>query len=213
MVYPSSHLYWTFHWDTTAAPDEEAQIGLRTTGSTPPTLTLLEDVGDAFSAFWTATNNKVSGNFRFYRAKCAAILPDGKYDPDFDAAVHDRTPVPGAAGSTSFPLQVAHVLTLTTDRTSGPANKGRVYLPPIQATANGYLYNITDITNRATSFAAFLSSFNALMGTEQVSVFSQVGAGARRPVLGVSSDMRPDIQRRRGESVAGTRIAPLPVTP
>lgn len=212
MVFPESHLYWTFHFTSVPSGEEGGQIGFRTTApGTPPTLGLVEDVGDAFSTFWVSAGADVPGSYEFYRTKCALVLPSGRYDPDFDAVVHDRTPAGGAGGANTFPLQTAHVITLLTDRTSGAAHQGRVYLPPINNTIANGVWNGSYVTSRLTPFATFITAFNALISPNSVQIFSEQGAGARRQVTAVRADGRADVQRRRARQLTSTPVAPIGV--
>lgn len=202
MAYTESHLYWTFHWNNSSVVEEEGQIGVRSsTPGTPPTLTTANAVSDAFGVFWAHTDAKITITMRYYRLKCALITPDGRYDPDFDPVVVDETPIGGSVPSSSgnrMPLQVAHSLQLTTDRDSGRAHAGRVYLPQLDVAMDGtYRWPIAAVNARAARFATFLTAMNSALGTENVQVMSSLGAGTTRTVTGVRADDRADVQRRR----------------
>lgn len=216
-MFDQSHVYWTFHWSTSATAEEQGQIGIRaSTPGTPPTVTTVTNMMTAFNTFWVSSGAKVSSTFRFYRVKAALIQPDGRYDPDFDPVVVDQTSVPGGAivdDGTIFPLQVAHSVQLTTDRDSGPAHAGRVYLPPLAVvlTSTTAKWPAAAVTARVAAFSDFLTAGNTVMGDENWLVMSQKGLGASRLVSGSRADDRPDVQRRRARQQPYTWSAIDPV--
>lgn len=218
MVFTASHTYWTFHWSVTGSADEQGQIGIRASApGTPPTLSTVEDVSDAFQTFWVAANSYIHNSFRYFRIKAATILPSGLYDPEFDPVIIDVSSVGGGvsnAAGNAYPLQVAHSVQLATDRDSGPAHAGRVFLPPIAATiGTDFLASSSAVTARVGTFATFLTAMNAAIGAESVQVMSFKGAGTTRTVTGVRADNRLDVQRRRARQQTGTWSSTAAVTP
>jgi len=124
---------------------------------------------------------------------------------------HNITPIPGT-GTSNHPMYVALVVTTQTGR-AGRRNRGRMYLPATGATmASAGLFSSTQRDSVVDTLAARLSAVNALSDTATVAVISSVGTTAH-PILTVSADQRPDIQRRRAnrQAVGTSHSATVPV--
>lgn len=110
-----------------------------------------------------------------------------------------------------LPDQTCLVLTLRTGL-SGRRNRGRMYLPFTGATVTtGNLFTNTQVSAVVSMFGARLSAVNALSDTATVAVISTVGTTAH-PVLTVTADQRPDVQRRRANRQAVGSVSTAAVT-
>lgn len=201
MVYPGSHLYVTFHWTDTRS-QEFGQVGLRWgSEETLPDPTTGQAVTNAFGLFWAQTPARISAQLQYTHAKFAIIGPDGKYPADFEPDVYDVTPVPGAsAGTARYPLSVACVTSLTTNKVRGRAHRGRLYLPPIEdALASNGLWSGSIVQSRANEIGVCIGSMNTIIGSPAM-VMSRVGAGASEIITGVAVGNRPDTMRSRSRS-------------
>ncbi len=159
------------------------------------------------SAWWADADMTIPTNFRLVRVKAAQIDVSGHYPADSEAVIHDYSPVVngGGIGASPYPLQVAHVHSLTTAAERGRAHEGRVYLPPPVVNLSGDQWSWPDATclTRATRFAELLFDLNATFAGP-ATVFSSVGAGTKRAITGVRVGDRPDVQRRRAGSLTET---------
>jgi hypothetical protein len=109
----------------------------------------------------------------------------------------------GAAGTGTgqLPLQTCIVATLLTGA-AGRRRRGRMYLPACGAQLSAHQLTTPSVTQVSSSVADLLSLGAPTPGHEAV-VLSQV-AGTHAPVTQVRVDSKPDIQRRRAESLAAT---------
>lgn len=114
-------------------------------------------------------------------------------------------------GSTTCnnPLQVALVVTLLTGL-AGRRNRGRLYLPYQLSTGlTNHQLTQSQINPIGTAFADFAGGQNV---GQQISVVSQVGAGAQNPITAVKVDSRLDVQRRRANKQTALFNTTVPVT-
>lgn len=210
MVYPR---HWLLQFGGhQGAPEEIWSCGIRLApygvweGSMDEEQYLDDTALPALEAWFESVNLKVNGSALLDWVKFNEIAPDGTYeDPSETHARFDLGFVGGAGGGAALyhPLQVAAVLTWTTDVMRGPANKGRIYLPrpawPV--IASGDVQSTTTIPAAQTT-AAFLNQLDVSLGPEpgpvlRPSVVSNKGSGVARQITGVRIDSRLDVQRRR----------------
>lgn len=203
MVYPSTHLYMTFHWQVASALLEEGQCGFRVNQISMPDAATRQEIAEDWLGFWAIALTAVPSYFRMTHVKFATIEPNGLYPDDALAEIYDYPAVVPGGGTNvrQFPLQVAHALSLTTAAERGRAHRGRVYLPACGSnldTSDRWPAGVCQ--ERANALGVVIGLWNThLAGT--VSVMSKIGAGTSRPVTGVSVGTRPDIQRRRANQV------------
>lgn len=202
-MFPNAHLYITAQWSVGGVSSEMGQFGLRTDDTVLPAQGVAENCADVIGTFWASSAAAIASNYVLERVKFAIIGTDGKYPPTEEPLVVDFAPtIPGNGSSTDFPLQTAHVISLLTSAARGRAHRGRVYLPPLEfALTTQARWNLTNVNPRTEAFATMLSNINATLNSE-VSVYSSVGAGARRTVTAVTAGDRPDVQRRRARQQA-----------
>jgi len=101
-------------------------------------------------------------------------------------------------GTNPHPLQTSAVVTLRT-ALQGRRNRGRMYFPANGCAMAGNRFSSTPMATLATQIGALFTGLNAsLLPLGTVVVVSQA-ATATHPVTSVSTDTRPDIQRRRAD--------------
>lgn len=105
------------------------------------------------------------------------------------------------SSSSSNPLQTCCVATLLTGA-AGRRRRGRMYLPATGEALVTSEFTSARVTAIANAVASFLG-FGAPDPTHGPIVLSQV-AGTHAPVTQVRVDSKPDIQRRRAESLAAS---------
>lgn len=116
--------------------------------------------------------------------KLNRIGADGRY---VDATTHEYvypTPVPGATGS-FYPPQLTLVASLRSSVERGPANRGRIYLPPTTSAgtvANDGRTSVVNATNQATAVRRLLVDLNAAINLWD-------GGGSASPVAGIASNV------------------------
>lgn len=103
------------------------------------------------------------------------------------------------SSSTSNPLQTCCVATLLTGA-AGRRRRGRMYLPATGEPLTASEFSSARVTAIANAVAGFLG-FGSPDPTHGPIVLSQV-AGTHAPVTQVRVDSKPDIQRRRAESLS-----------
>lgn len=225
MSYPSSHLYLTLHWADGREPLEGGQVGIRFDSVvTEVTQAMVDAAKTHVQTFWQSAGALIPSSYILKYLRLAVIGTDGHYLP----GTFSRDGSYGAGISTSnasvyHPLQVASVATFKTERPSGIASRGRVYLPPLAAAigADGR-WSATVCNNRATALATMLSSLNASTAFSGAglpafaSVFSKgtskQPAGVRSFIKGVTIGTRPDVQRRRAKNMLEVYGTLAPVT-
>lgn len=163
-------------------------------------------VRDAFEAWFTSANARISQSAALTYVKANRIGPDGKYL----ANTTNEAPVGGVGGRTgaatglSFP-QISVVVSLLTDVARGYASRGRFY-PPMSAvslTSEGHISpgQCTEMASAATSLMTALTT-GPLAGWKVV-VASKAGGNARL-VNAVAVGDVVDNQRRRRQSLVET---------
>lgn len=214
MAYDQNHLYLTINWADSREPLEGGQVGIRfDSPAEEVTQAMVDAAKTAVQTFWTSTGALIPSSYVLKYLRLAAIGTDGKYLP----GTFSRDGSFGAGVSTSnatvyHPLQVASVATFTTERPSGIASRGRIYLPPLAAAigSNGR-WTQTVCDARAAALATMLSSLNASTAFSGsglpafAAVFSKgtskSPAGVRSFIRGVKIGTRPDVQRRRAKNM------------
>lgn len=204
MAYPSQHLYLT--WGGPSCQDAEAwQSGIRFPTPTVPGQVLAEDVDALIYGWLTDPTMACSGLFRHAWTKLAVIGTDGRYPADVEAVLYEKAPATVGTTGNGHPSQCTVAVTTLTERTRGPAARGRMYLPGnTSAVADDGRISVTAASNIATRTAQFLDDLTDLMGVPAY-VFSEVGAGASNPIVAVSVGRVIDTQRRRRRSLEEDR--------
>lgn len=124
--------------------------------------------------------------------KLNAIGPDGKYVLPTTVEHVFTTPLVGPQSGAGIP-QVATAVSLRTEAARGRASKGRFYLPPHAAMGNAQLQadgrlGTSQAGSVADSVKGLIDNINEAYaepghdGTGRVSVVSNIGVGAQRPV-------------------------------
>lgn len=207
MTYPNRYLYLTAHWTVAGAPPETGQFGLKFDSTAAATQALAQAAYGPIQTLWTNAIALIDFDFKLQYVRLAQIDVDGKYVPGtiaYDYAGAGSVPGGGSAGAPlyKFPLQVASVTSLQTAFARGQAHRGRIYLPPIDASL-GSNYRIPPAwtAQRSNAVATALSALNAVM-PGPVSVFSKgtkaaPTVGAKHVVTSVVTGDKLDVQRRR----------------
>jgi len=213
VTYANTHLRFTVYWETAGVASELAQFGLRFDTGLPATQALVDTMSARVATFWPLSTAAISPLHRATFCRLAAVSPDGTYSLGTNSFDHVFTgSIPGSSAFTgSYPLQVAHVLTLRTAFPRGKASRGRVYLPPIHSILQSdFNWQLATVNSRVNSFAAMLTGLNSDVGSP-CTVFSfgtKTGpAQPKHAVTGVQADNRADVQRRRARqqpSLKGT---------
>jgi hypothetical protein len=111
--------------------------------------------------------------------------------------------IAGGVSGNVHPNQVTIAVTLTTDVTRGPANRGRIYAPmPACAVADTGLISVGDAQNIRDRYAQFITDLNDTPGLDltdpnAVVMSRKSGAPATRLITGVAVGRALDTQRRR----------------
>jgi len=136
---------------------------------------------------------------------------DGKYVNAFTNR-HDWAPTLATSSGSPYPPQVSLVATFETGAARGLAHRGRMFLPtPLAAIdADGRITGGA-AASAATKVAALLSALNALPGYGESRVYSNVRAGASRPITGVTVGRVLDTMRSRRSQLAEERSPVMPV--
>lgn len=200
MVYTTAHDYLTVHWTVTSSNIEEGQFGIRFAGAGAAVQADLDAAAATIGTYWASANAMIGDDYRLASVKIARIGTDGLYPEDSVPLLHDYSPViPGGTSIaiSQYPLQVATVVSLTTDAVRGRAHRGRVYNPPIAGNLSAtYLFSEANAQTKADNFLDLITALNNDM-PGNASVMSRLGAGTTRAITGVEVGTRPDVQRRR----------------
>lgn len=218
MTFPLTHKLLTIHWITPSQPDETGQTGIRFAGTEPITQAMVDAAKPVVQTFWNSLNGRISNSYKLAFLRLASIGTDGKYVPGSFArdAVY-AVPSPGGGAATPvYPIQTACVSTLLTAAPRGQAAKGRMFLPPITDILNDdYRWSATVGASRSSALATMLHDLAGPLGGVP-GVYSKGTKGSAtglvRPVTGVQTGIRPDVQRRRGRAVPESYSATAAVT-
>lgn len=186
-------------------------------GGSPPSEADVAEFGawavEKYAEAWAALVNTADGTGSIFplaasldEVKLAHIGTDGTYVQDPWVKGYGIAGRPTGKSSVS-PGQVALVCGLETEKTTGRARRGRVYLPAkdmVQESTSGLIASAS-MTAMLATWRTFVLAVNAVGGDianpgtlePVVYVLSNVGAGAREVVTGVRIGNRLDIQRRR----------------
>jgi len=171
-------------------------------------------VGNVFSNYTYASTDTKLTYF-----KMNAVGTDGHYSSSSVTNRFDYTapgkPGGGSAGSGAPQLAVA--VTLLTGAVRGLANKGRIYVPALNATAAGGSMSSTIADTFTAGTKLIIDALNAmpndsLLGTPKVSVMSNVRNGVTRRVIGIRVGVVVDTQRRRRSALKESYRATVPIT-
>ncbi len=118
-----------------------------------------------FRAFWARPASGIASVAMLDEVKLAEIGADGKYRSE--PIISAPTSTPGGAGGMRYPLQVAFVVSLNTDR-RGASGKGRVFLPcpGLALYPSDGRTSAGEAQDVATSFAQFIDALNDVPGLD-----------------------------------------------
>lgn len=156
-----------------------------------------EDVVDATTAFFT-DSTAISSGARLRWIKLNQIGEDGRYT-ELNTVQYDYdTPYPIGANTARVAPQVSLAITLRTAASRGLASRGRFYIPlPARALETTGLLSPTAQGDYAEAATDYLDALNAALTPWRVSVMSEVGDGAVRPVTYVQVGRVLDTIRSR----------------
>ena len=210
------HLYVS--WGGRLTADEEWQVGIRMTANNWPQPDYVhrqaeDHVADVAAVISTFHSGQiVAGEQAFLDwVKCQPLDADGHYYPGqvtVEWLAADNGGAVAGIGTTAYPLQIARVLSLTTDAPRGRAAKGRIYYPTaIPVGASDRRTFASDATTAAAQFVTLINGLNAVpweaewTSPPEVAVVSAIDA-SWRPVTGVKVGRVLDTQRRRRNDLA-----------
>lgn len=218
MPFPESHLLLTLHWKHSSWPLETGQCGIRFhtegAGNLDATQARVDAAKPAVQTMWSALATKIPIQYGLDFLRLARIDSGGRYvlnTSSFDSRYSSGV-LSGGGTSSTLPMQTACATTLLTNTPHGQATKGRIFLPPISANCGlDGLWSASDVNARSSAIATMLTSLNTALNATAF-VYStgttRRAAGLGRPVTGIATGMRPDVQRRRAKGVTdsgGTR--------
>lgn len=192
---------WSFglRSDTVAAGITQAQLQ-----------TIADNCEDAYSAFHAVAANSMGNGVLFDLVTARVITTIGLTRMQAEAS--PTSPVAGS-GSTTYPNQVATVVTLLTSA-AGRRGRGRVYLASLGGTigATGRM-STTKRSSLVTSFASTVdvvnSNLSAVTAGSKVAVQSQVVPSAAKVVSVRVGDVLDTQRRRRDAMVESYASAPI----
>lgn len=154
------------------------------------------------TTLWNAIKSRVASGIDLRWIKLAAIGTDGKYVPGIDPYIYDfETPIAGTSASFCTGPQTAVVLSLRTNRSRGPATKGRMYLPAngIMPNAGTFKLSSTYTDSIADAGKAFIEQLRVVNETTTFGpyIMSGIGNGAINGINFVLVGDMLDTQRRR----------------
>lgn len=203
MPFPRAHRMLTLFGDAWTQ-SEIWQMGLRL--DAPPTaqpdaaeMTALKD---AFTVWWSATDQNFSYRVRMLGIKVAPVQLDGSYGDGNDAQVSlFATPVVGLSAMDYAYPQLSVVCTLLTSISRGRGSRGRFYPPPqVQSLAADGRIPAERAGVLVTHNKALIEDINDV-GIGPVSVGSALGLGLLEPVTQVRCGRVIDTQRRRRNAI------------
>lgn len=121
------------------------------------------------------------------------------------AAAHVYTPVVGTQAGNGSPIDTCLVQSLRTDFV-GQSNRGRMYAPHHGLILASGLIQAATATTYCNATAALLS------GTTSAAVVMSRVTSDQTPITSVQVDLKPDVQRRRENRLAGGTPATAAVT-
>lgn len=203
MVYPSTHLYVTAHWEINDV--EQGQIGFRVNQSALPSQGESDGATSAFASFWSTESNGVPGGCELYEVKFALIGPDGRYPEAHVPLVNTFAAINGAGGVPIFPNQIACVTSLEGAVPRGNAGRGRVYMPAFNYALGNGQWSTATLGQRNAGMITLIESINTAL-TGDVCIFSAKSQGFYQRVEMIRTGSRPDVQRRRARSVTESYV-------
>lgn len=217
MAYPEKHLLLTLHWTHSSWPLETGQCGIRFhatgAGNLDATQARVNAAVASVETMWRSLGAKIPIQYQLAFLRLARIDTTGRYvagTSSFDGK-GGSWPIPGNGGANVLPMQAAAASTLLTAVPHGQASKGRVFLPPIASTPTAAgLWSGTDTDTRSSALATMLTSLNTALnatGFVYSTGTTRTANGAGRPITGIATGNRPDVQRRRAKGVADVRGA------
>lgn len=165
----------------------------------------LDQIKDAWAAFFTNATSWISNKYQFLEAKSALI--DATGHTILSSVKYSSAPANcfGAAGTNWLPPQCSVVVTLLSDRPRGKASKGRMYLPGYSGGigADGKIGG-ANAGAIATNMKTFFDSFAADADVPDQLILAAKGTGLT-PALNAQNDFVEtirvgdvvDTQRRR----------------
>lgn len=199
---------------TLYAPTEQFTWSLslyRPSTSGPPPATVPTAVINATSAFFTASA-LISNGAQLRWIKLNQIGADGRYTEPSTVQYDYPTPYPTGASTTIVAPQISLAITLRTAVERGAASKGRFYMPlPARALTSAGVMGSSDQTSIATFATTYLNALNAALDPWRVSVLSDTGAGAARPVTHVDVGRVLDTIRSRRRSFTEVYVSGAPL--
>lgn len=172
--------------------------------------TYLNEVAVTVGAWFSGVTNYIPNTVKLKTLKANNIGPDGKYTSDTTHYFDYVTPIAGNASGSPLDIINSVVGTFTTtDRTRGPASRGRMYLPNFGASHNAGTGKTTS-GNQTAIRASYVSLLNAIRnaaGTVQAApVLISTVNDQFSYINAISVDDVIDVQRRRKNNLVGTRI-------
>lgn len=210
MVYSEQHVKVTWGGGLTVGDLETWSFGCRFRLSTLPGSTEAETLFDLAAGMLTSTAVAMQNSHRLLWCKIALQDVEGRYPDGIDAVEYiSETPVQGATAG-GHPPQCSIACSTTTAVSRGRASRGRFYLPTSSwdTAADGMLATQVP-TNMATRLAQFLDAVTDEMAAP-AAVFSKIGSGTTRNIVGVRVGRVVDTQRRRRNQLPESWVsAPL----
>jgi hypothetical protein len=201
--FDSTHLY--VQWGGKLPGGEEWSCGFRmwkASGSNAADATaVLPSVSAAVAAYHIRQGTNISARAKLSFVKVNAIAVDGSYQAQTTTqALFADTP--GGGLQSAPPNQIAHVVSLTTGFSRGPAHRGRFFnpLPSFTVDATGVIAE-ADATAVAVSAGLLLAAVNQGGGEQMVVMSRKAGAPGHRAVTGIEVGRVLDTQRRRRRSL------------
>lgn len=167
----------------------------------------LDDVAADIQAWYQNSNMHIASDVQLSWVKAALLRVDGVYAED--ARIFSYLPaLQGGGGSAALtPLQCSLVVTLASGQTTGRANYGRFYLPPMSVVRDYGQGTISSsyTAQIASQTTAMLQAVDGEISTLehdwQLSIMSSLGNGLTKPVAEIRVGNVMDTQRRRRNAI------------
>jgi hypothetical protein len=179
----------------------------------------IDDIAGDLQAFFSTINGYLPSSVRWHGFKFNAVDVQGRYINQGETFAWYR-PIPQPMNaSSSLPPQCSAAVTFRTAVSRGLASTGRIFLPPLAATAVDENGRLTDsvrdgIANATATLLTNLGNWDGLDdGADygRVCVMSKVGAGATRRVNRVDVGDVVDTMRSRTSSYREQRSPEIAV--